>query len=72
MPAKKKSSHESSLASEVGRLARATEQQNVFWRRFLSGILFGIGTAIGASFIAALTIILLTRVLAALGIDNPF
>ncbi len=58
------------LADAIGRLADALEKQNLYHRRFLSGLIFGVGTAIGASVIATLIIVTLSRVFSLVGIAN--
>ena len=59
----------SDLSKEIGRVADALEKQNSFRRRLLTGITFGVGTAIGASVIATLIVIGTARLLAPIGID---
>lgn len=57
------------LASEVGRVADALEKQNLARRKLLMGVIFGVGTAIGASIIASIVIVLLSRTFSAFGLD---
>jgi len=49
------------LTTELSNIAVALEKQNSFKRRILLGILFGVGTAIGASIIASLIILTVAR-----------
>ena len=58
------------LAKEVSRVATALERQNSAKRRFLMGIVFGVGTAIGASIIASLIVILAVKALSVIGLDS--
>jgi len=58
------------LAAEIKRVADALEVQNEYKRRFLSGIVFGVGTAIGASVIAAVIVATLTRILDVTGLEG--
>jgi hypothetical protein len=60
------------LATETARVASALEQQNLMRRRFMMGVIFGIGTAIGASLIASIVIVLLSRTLSVFGFDANF
>ncbi|NQV12079.1 hypothetical protein HQ524_01825 [Candidatus Uhrbacteria bacterium] len=57
------------LAREVSRVASALERQSSAKHRFLMGLVFGVGTAIGASLIASIIIITIARTLSAIGID---
>ncbi|KPJ85371.1 hypothetical protein AMJ57_03320 [Parcubacteria bacterium SG8_24] len=57
------------LSDQISRVADALEKQNSLRRRLLTGLIFGVGTAIGASVIATLIIIGAARLLAPIGID---
>ena len=57
------------LAHEVHRVADQMKRRSSIFRRFLLGIVFGLGTAIGASVIATLAILFLREFLHSLGID---
>jgi len=57
------------LAKETGRLASNVAKQNSLSRRLLVGILFGVGTAIGASIIATILVVAFSRIVAAFGVD---
>jgi len=57
------------LSAEVRRVAKALERQNDLKRRLVTGIVFGVGTAVGASVIATLIIVGTARLLAPIGID---
>ena len=58
------------LAHEVHRVADVLEKQNNLGRRFFLGLVLGLGTALGASIIATLTLFVLKAVLNEyLGID---
>ncbi len=74
MPKRRKTSAADSdavrIADAIGRLANALEKQNLYHRRFLNGLIFGVGTAIGASVIATLIIVTLSRVFSLVGIAN--
>lgn len=43
-----------SLHREIKSLSKVVDKQNNYWRRFLLGLVFGTGTAIGATFIGGL------------------
>jgi len=57
------------LAVELARVAKALERQNELRRRFMTGLVFGLGTAIGASIVASFLILAFTRILHAVGLD---
>jgi hypothetical protein len=60
------------LGAKVDRVAKALEdqnKQNTLMRKFLAGMTFGVSTAIGASVIATLIVLLTTKLLAPIGID---
>lgn len=57
------------LSKNVAYLARIIERRNLLRRRFLSGIFFGLGTALGASVIATIVVILLAQLLQASGAE---
>lgn len=59
------------LTRQVSRLADALEKQQSFKRKFFSGIVLGVGTAIGASMIATIVILSLNRILSFIGIELP-
>lgn len=59
------------IAAELQHAASALEQQDQWKRRFLNGLFFGMGSAIGASLIATLVIFLVVRLLWVFGIDLP-
>ena len=48
------------LSSQIKRLTKAIEKQNSFYHNFLVGVVRGLGTALGASFVAAIVIMLLS------------
>ncbi|PIR47859.1 hypothetical protein COV06_00450 [Candidatus Uhrbacteria bacterium CG10_big_fil_rev_8_21_14_0_10_50_16] len=58
------------LVKEVGRVASALEKQNSVKKRLLLGVVFGVGTAIGASIIASLIILILSQTLRVFGVDT--
>ena len=60
---------DSELGSETQRLIRMMRKQNSLRYRFFLGIVFGLGSAIGATVIAAVLIIGLSRLLAPVGVD---
>lgn len=51
------------LSKETRRLADQAEKQNRISRRFLVGLVFGVGTAIGASVVATLIIFFLSQII---------
>lgn len=57
------------LAKETQRIANQLEKQNNLSRRFVVGILFGVGTALGASLIATIIIVIFSRLVSGVGID---
>ncbi len=57
------------LSKQVSRVATALERQNSARRRFLMGLVFGVGTAIGASIIASAIIIFMVRAFSLIGFD---
>jgi hypothetical protein len=57
------------LSANIGRVAKALEDQNKLTTRLFAGVMFGVGTAIGASVIATLIIITVAKLLAPIGID---
>ncbi len=57
------------LANEIARVANAMELQNSLRKKFLMGLLFGIGTALGASVIASILVLLFGQALQSFGID---
>ncbi|MBU0625323.1 hypothetical protein KKF05_03200 [Patescibacteria group bacterium] len=58
------------LAEEVARVADVLEKQNKLSRRLFLGIVFGVGTAIGASIIASILILAFSRIMTAVGLDT--
>lgn len=59
----------SKLGKQVDRVAAALESQNSLRRRFVTGVVFGVGTAVGASIIATLIIVGTAKILAPIGVD---
>jgi len=57
------------LALEVSRVADALEKQNNLRRRLFVGLIFGVGTALGASIVASILVFMLSRTFLALGVD---
>ncbi|MDA1038379.1 MAG: DUF5665 domain-containing protein [bacterium] len=57
------------VVPEIKRIGDIMKQQNRLHRRFLSGVVFGAGTAVGASIIAGIVALLLRKFLHSLGID---
>jgi hypothetical protein len=57
------------FAGSVSRLTKMMRKQNSLSRRFLAGMVFGVGSAIGATVIAAALVIVLSRLLAPIGVD---
>ena len=55
---------------EILRVARTLEFQNSLKYKLLSGIVFGLGTAIGASIIASILLLASVRALRTLGVDT--
>ncbi len=55
------------LSKDMARLARAVEKSNSLFRRLLSGIMYGLGVAVGATLIGAVVIALAWRFLRATG-----
>ena len=49
---KNKSTENPNLANELARIATAIEQHNTWHRRFLLGLLQGVGTVLGATIVA--------------------
>lgn len=59
------------LAADVRRIADMLERRREsWWKKFVLGIAFGAGTALGASFIATLVVYLVVRALAVAGVDT--
>lgn len=56
--------------NEILRVARTLELQNSLKYKLLSGIVFGLGTAIGASIIASILLLASVRALRTLGVDT--
>lgn len=54
----------------VARLADEVQKLNAMPRRFLLGIVQGVGTAIGATVIAALVVYILVQILQSIGLDG--
>ncbi len=57
------------LSKELARVASALERQNSVKRRFFMGVVFGVGTAIGASLIASVIVLIMVRALSVVGLD---
>ena len=57
------------LGEQVARVAAALEKQNSLRRRLVVGVVFGVGTAIGASVIATVIIVATAKLLAPIGVD---
>ncbi len=55
---------------EILRVARTLEVQNSLKHKLLSGIVFGLGTAIGASIIASIVLFASVQALRSLGVDT--
>ncbi|MBU2566529.1 hypothetical protein KKG46_03125 [Patescibacteria group bacterium] len=58
------------LTAQVARVADMLEKQNRIKRKFFLGLMFGLGTALGASVIASLLVISLSRLFSLAGIDS--
>lgn len=58
------------LAHATERLAAAVEKQNELMHRLLSGIVLGVGTAVGASLIAGIVILALSRIFQTVGLEE--
>lgn len=58
-----------SLTKQLKKMAEVQKKQNRLPRRFLVGLFFGLGTAIGASVIAAILIFIISQAIQAVGID---
>ena len=58
------------LAKEVHHLADVQERRNKFSRRFYSGVVFGLGTALGASIIAAVVLYILSKIFQTIGLET--
>lgn len=61
---------ENRLADEISRVALAMERQNSLRRKFAMGVLFGVGTALGASVIASILVLIFSSFLRSVGL-NP-
>ena len=46
------------LEDAIQELTKVIDKQNIFWRRFVLGLIFGTGTAIGATIFAGLLLYL--------------
>jgi hypothetical protein len=57
------------LTESVKELSSVLKLHISFGRRFLIGMMFGLGSALGATVIAAIVLLILSRVLQATGID---
>jgi len=57
------------IGSELMLVATELKKANSPKRRFFLGIIFGVGTALGASVIAGVLVLLMARLLAPIGID---
>jgi hypothetical protein len=60
------------LSTEVARVADALETQNSARKRFVMGVVFGVGTAIGASIIASVLVLIFSQTLSAVGLSQDF
>jgi hypothetical protein len=69
-PPKKPTDATERLAHEVSGVAGELKKQNSVWRKLLSGIMFGAGTAIGATVVAAIVILIFMQTLQALGLGE--
>lgn len=54
----------------IARLADAVEKQNAMPRRFLLGIVQGVGASLGATVIAAIVIYWLVQILQSIGLED--
>ncbi len=61
---------DSSLSKPVERLGRALERQNSLGRRFLSGLVFGLGSVLGAAIFGALAVYVVTQILQSVGWES--
>ena len=57
------------LTNEISRATTVLEKQNNAGTKFILGLAFGVGTAIGASIVASLILLGSTRVLQMVGFD---
>jgi hypothetical protein len=57
------------LTDELSAINRTLHQQNALRVKFFQGLALGLGSALGASIIAAAVILTLTQMLQALGLD---
>jgi hypothetical protein len=69
MPRRKKQPEEK-LAESIQDLSSTFKLSISFSRRFLLGVVFGLGSALGATVIAAIVLIILSRALQVTGIDS--
>ncbi len=60
----------SKLEKQIADLSKQIKKQNQFKHRLLLGLAAGAGTALGATVVAALVLILLRPVFNAVGLDN--
>lgn len=58
------------LTQEIEQLTQTLKKSNSFWRAFLLGIVRGLGVAIGATIVAAITIAVLAKVFKGLNLDQ--
>lgn len=68
--AKKDTANVPDFQKEMLQVARTLEFQNSLRHKLLSGIVFGLGTAIGASIIASILLVASVRAMRTLGIDT--
>jgi hypothetical protein len=66
---RRKITPERELAKSVQELSKVFKLYISFKRRFFLGIVFGLGSALGATVIAAIVLIILSRLIQATGID---
>ncbi len=59
------------LSQEVASIAVTLRRQSKIGNRFLHGLVFGLGTALGASFVAGIAVVILSQLLSLTGVEIP-
>lgn len=71
MPVEKSKTVHEDIAFQLGRVARALEREHSFRRRFIAGLMTGVGTALGATFIGAIVLLILSQIFKFFGLELP-
>lgn len=59
------------LSQELASIAVTLRRQSKIGNRFIHGLVFGLGTALGASFVAGIAVVIISQLLSLTGLEIP-